>query len=222
MIRVMIADDQVLFNELLGHMLSGNEEIRIIASVYNGVEVIESARELKPDVILMDLSMPLLNGIDALKAIREEGIPSKVLILTSSDESEDITEAIKIGANGYVLKSVTKERLILAIKSIHAGMEVFDKNVHAFERPNQNQVVRLDRGIQLKVQGVAVELTDRDLSVIEMIVDGKSAAEIAKELFVAEGRARNIITELIAKLMLKDKTQLVVFAIKNRLIEFKR
>lgn len=221
MIRVMIADDQVLFNELLGHMLASNDDINIVAKVYDGREVLESARVLKPDIILMDLSMPILNGIETLRALRNENITSKVLILTSSDDTDDVNEAIAIGANGYIMKNVSKDRLILAIRSICAGMDVFDKGVYALGYNAPSRIIKQNRGILLTVNDVNVELSSRDITIIQMIVQGASNEEIGKELFIAEGRVRNIITDLIAKLMLKDKTQLAVFAIKNKLVDLK-
>lgn len=221
MIRVMIADDQVLFNELLGHMLASNEDINIVAKVYDGHEVLESARILKPDIILMDLSMPILNGIETLRALRKENITSKVLILTSSEDSEDVNEAIAIGANGYIMKNVSKDRLILAIRSVCAGMDVFDKGVYSKGYNAPSRIIRQNHGAIVKVHDIMVELSERDITIIQLIVQGATNEEIAKELFLAEGRIRNIITEILSKLMLKDKTQLVVFALKNKLVELR-
>jgi DNA-binding NarL/FixJ family response regulator len=221
MIRIIIADDQVLFNDLLGHMLESADDIHIVAHAYNGREVLELARSLKPDIILMDLSMPILNGIETLKAVKQEGIQSKVLILTSSEESDDVKEAIQLGANGYVLKSVSKERLILAIRSIYAGMDVYDKGISALGQKAQNRIVRGEQGVRLTLDDLVVDLSDREMNIIEMIIEGKTAEEMAQRLYIAEGRVRNIITDIIGKLMVKDRTQLAVFAIKHKLINIK-
>lgn len=219
MIRVLIADDQKLFNELLAHMLAEDEEIQVVAKAYDGEAVLVLAKNLKPDIILLDVSMPILNGIETLKKIREEGLPCKVLILTASIEIEDAQETIDAGANGYLLKSVAKERLLLAIKSIYAGMDVFDSNV--YDSKNKSTVSRNTKGVTIELEDLSVDISEREIRIMQLTAEGKTVVEIANELYLTEGRVRNIITEMLGKLMLKDKTQLVVFAIKHKLVAIK-
>lgn len=219
MIRIMIADDQKLFNELLAHMLAGDDEIQIVANVYDGESVIQIAKSLMPDIILMDVAMPIINGIETLKKIRAENLPFKVLMLTASTELEVAEEAIAAGANGYLLKSVAKERLMLAIKSIHAGMDVFDSSV--YDAKTKRTVDKHSKGVTVDVGGVKVEITERELKIMQFTAEGMSVVDMANILYLTEGRVRNIVTELLGKLMLKDKTQLVVFAIKHNLVEIK-
>lgn len=162
-----------------------------------------------------------MNGIETIRALRKEGIPSKVLILTSSEERDDLSEAMEAGANGYLLKNIGKDGLILAIRSIYSGMDVFDKNIHNLGQTRLKTQVKGDGGTQISVNGVTVDLSEREMQIIKMIVEGNTFSEMSKDLYIAEGRVRNIVTEIIGKLMLKDKTQLAVFAIKSKLIDLK-
>lgn len=163
--------------------------------------------------------MPIINGIETLKKIRAENLPFKVLMLTASTELEVAEEAIAAGANGYLLKSVAKERLMLAIKSIHAGMDVFDSSV--YDAKTKRTVDKHSKGVTVDVGGVKVEITERELKIMQFTAEGMSVVDMANILYLTEGRVRNIVTELLGKLMLKDKTQLVVFAIKHNLVEIK-
>ena len=220
MIRIVIADDQQLFRDLLEHMLKNSGEIEVVASAQNGSEAVEAVEKYSPDVILMDIIMPYCTGTEAIKRIREKGLETKILVLTVSYDERDVEEAIRNGADGYILKSVNKEELILAIKSVYSDMEVIHKDVRQIMRNVTLKTSNKKSNNKLIiVNGIEVELSDRDLKIIAMVIDGKSTSEMAKELFVAEGRLRNIITEIISKLMLKDRTQLAVFAIKSKLIE---
>lgn len=221
MIRVLIVDDHELFNELLGHMLESVDDIKVIGRLRNGNDAIAAVQQLQPDVIMMDISMPVMNGLEAITRIRAIDKNVKILMLTASNEDEDIDEAIKNGANGYLLKSVTKEQLILGIRSIFSGIEIFKRQDASRNSDQDHVVLRSSSGVVVKVGEISVELNNRELEVIKMIVEGMTVNEIAKVIFVAEGRVRNIITEIIAKLMLRDKTQLAVFAIKNKLVNLK-
>lgn len=220
MIKLIIADDQQLFRDLLEHMLKNNSEIEVVACVQNGCEAVDAIELQKPDVVLMDITMPVCSGIEALKKIRVKGIKTKILVLSASHDEQNVSEAMRHGADGYILKSVNKDELILAIKSIYSDMEVIHKDIreiarNAVTKPAYNRKNQM----LIRVNGIDVELSQRELAVIGMVVEGKSTAEMAKELFVAEGRLRNIITEIISKLMLKDRTQLAVFAIKHGLLD---
>lgn len=220
MIRILIADDQQLFRDLLEHMLKNSSEIEVVGCVQNGLEAVEAAEQFTPDVTLMDVMMPVCSGIEAIKMFKEKGLKTKILVLTVSHDEHDVTEALKYGADGYLLKSVGKEELILAVKSVYSNLEVLHKDIRNQAR-NTTPVTQV-RGKNTKlitIDGIQIELSERELKIIRMVVDGMSTADMAKELFIAEGRLRNIITEIISKLMLKDRTQLAVFAIKNGLTE---
>lgn len=219
MIRVLIADDQQLFVELLEIMLQASSDITVVAGANNGLEAFEKVKKYVPDVVLMDIFMPEHDGLEAIREIRKAKLNTKILVLSSSTGQEDVSEAIRQGADGYIPKSIGKEELILAIKTVHMGMEVLHKDIREKARSDTQRTVRRKGDTTIvMIEDFEVELSARDLEIIQMIIDGKTTGEMARELFLAEGRIRNIITELISKLMLKDRTQLAVFAMKNQLV----
>jgi DNA-binding NarL/FixJ family response regulator len=216
MIKVLIVDDQQLLLDLIEHMLSSNDAIQVVGKATNGSEACEYASRLKPDVILMDLLMPGCNGIEATKQIKRQNKDVKILVLTTSTLGEDVKEALASGADGYILKSTKKENLVLAIQSVFSNMQVIDQDVSNFAAQPTNGNDGYRDGI-INVKGHQVKLSERELKIIKMIAEGKTTAEMASSLFVAEGRLRNIITEILSKLMLKDRAQIAVFAIRNNL-----
>ncbi len=218
MIKVLIVDDQQLFRDLLEHMLTNSTETTVAAKASNGHEALEQAQVCQPDVILMDLEMPDGSGLEATRKIKQGNPAAKVLVLTASHVQADVAEAIRSGADGYILKSVSKDELILAIKSVYNGMEVIHRDVRDFARNIPQVSASNDNSKTVQIDGYPIVLSGRDLAIIRMLVEGKTTAEMAKSLFLAEGRVRNILTEIIARLMLKDRTQLAVFAIQNGLL----
>lgn len=217
MIKVLIVDDQQLLLDLLEHMLSSSDEIQVVGKASDGNEACEYAEKLKPDVILMDLLMPNCNGIEATKKIKMTNKEVKILVLTTSTIGEDVKEALASGADGYLLKNVKKEHLFLAIKSVFMNMQIIDHEVSDFTRQSVTKTEE-GKGKVIVIEGNEVALSQRELTIIKMITEGKSTAEMAHAVFVAEGRLRNIITQILSKLMLKDRAQIAVFAIKHRLV----
>jgi DNA-binding NarL/FixJ family response regulator len=217
-IKVLIADDQKLIRESLKLMLDNNDDIEVIASASNGREAYEYCCKLKPDFVLMDILMPELNGMEATRLIKARFPNTKILILTSSDNEADAYEAIKSGADGYILKNVGKEELILSIKSTAAGLGVVQREMLHKVSIN-SKADRSDSKREIEIDGVRMNLTERQISIIKMVVDGYDNKQIGAALFIAEGTVKNIITDIISKLQLKDRTQLAVFAIKHKLIQ---
>ena len=220
MIKVLIAEDQILFRDLLEHMLESCEDIHVVACIQNGCDILSLAKIHEPDVILMDLDMPVCNGIEATKALKRELTQTKVLVLTASSDEASVIEMMISGADGYLLKSITKNDLILAVKSVYSGMEVIHKDVrqHAMNATSSS-ALDVKHRTKIRVNDIDVMLSAREIEIIQKIVEGKETPEIAKDFFVAEGRLRNIITEILSKLMLKNRTQLAVFAIKHKLVK---
>lgn len=217
MIRILIADNQQLFRDLLEHMLKNNGEIGVVCSVKNGVEAVKAAKKYLPDVTIIDSMIP--SGLDSIRKIKENGLETKILILTDSRDPHDVRTALKNGADGYILKSLGKNELIIAIKAVYYGLEVIDKNIrNAAYNPLCPVKKRVKNKSMLTINGIEVKLSDRELKIIKMIVEGMSNSDMAKELFITEGRLRNIITEILSKLMLKDRAQLAVFALRNGLV----
>ncbi|RFZ80561.1 DNA-binding response regulator [Lacrimispora amygdalina] len=225
MINVLIVDDQKLLRESFKHIIENNSDIKVVGCVTNGKEAFNFCNTFIPNVILMDLSMPVCNGTEATKLIKSKYTKVKILILSSSSDGSDVVDAIKNGADGYIGKNIGAEELILSIKSTAAGLATIDREVLNFisleTSDNQNDNKKQDdkqKSTVIKINDIDISLTKKELSIISMIVDGKDNKQIGTALFMAEGTAKNKITEIINKLQLKDRTQLAVFALKNNLI----
>lgn len=217
MLKVLIADDQKLLRESFKNIIEKNNDIQVVACATNGREAFELCGKLNPDLVLMDICMPVCSGTEATKLIKSEYPSIKVLILTASDDEADVDEAINNGADGYILKNIGTEELLLSIKGTSLGLGIMHKDVfrptalnkkHKEDEPQKNKV---------SIAGIDVSLTDREIKIIQMIVDGKDNKEISTSLFIAEGTVKNTITDIISKLQLKDRTQLAVYALKNNL-----
>lgn len=162
--------------------------------------------------------MPICTGSEATKLIKTDFPSIKVLILTASNDKTDVTDAITNGADGYILKDISTEELILSIKSTSLGLGIITKDILSPIVSNLRKESKKSKKKNVTVDGINISLTERELKIISMIVDGKDNKEIGASLFIAEGTVKNIITEIISKLQLKDRTQLAVYAVKNQLV----
>ncbi|EKQ50378.1 MULTISPECIES: response regulator transcription factor [unclassified Clostridium] len=217
MTRVIIAEDQRLLRESFKNIIENNSDIQVIACASNGEEAYNLCKEHEPEVVLMDLSMPICNGTEATKLIKLNFPSVKVLILTASNDKMDVTDAISNGADGYILKDISTEELILSIKSASLGLGIITKDVLSPIVSNLRKENKKTKKKTLNIEGINIFLTEREIKIVSMIVDGKDNKEIGASLFIAEGTVKNIITEIISKLQLKDRTQLAVYAVKNGL-----
>ncbi len=217
--NILIVDDQKLLRESLKYTIENNSDIKVIGCVTNGEEAYDFCREQKPDVILMDISMPVCNGTEAAKMIKSKYPEVKILILTASSNESDVSDALANGADGYILKDIGAEELILSIKSTAAGLGIIHREVLGSVSVIRNSIDREpQKNRAIKVNGIDTSISERELKIIEMIVDGNDNKQIGAALFIAEGTVKNMITEIISKLQLKDRTQLAVFAIKNNMV----
>lgn len=218
MITVLIAEDQKLLRESFKNIIENNSDIKVVACATNGKEAYDLCKTYRPNVVLMDLSMPLCNGSEATKLIKSNFPDIKVLILTASDDKADVIDAIVNGADGYILKNIGTEELIVSIKSTFLGLGIITKDIL---NPIVSNLCNDNNKIKdqiIAVEGINVSLTEREIKIISMIVDGKDNKEIGNSLFIAEGTVKNIITEIISKLQLKDRTQLAVYAVRQQLV----
>ncbi|HCY36521.1 MAG TPA: DNA-binding response regulator, partial [Candidatus Margulisbacteria bacterium] len=191
----------------------------VVACAANGREAYELCGKFNPDVVLMDISMPECSGTEATRLIKAKFPHIKVLVVTASDDASDVAEAIRNGANGYIVKNISTEELILSIKSTYVGLHIMHKDVFRLDSFNaRHKEVRNLECKKVTIMGIDVIITDRELSIIQMIIEGKDNKEIGASLFIAEGTVKNTITTIISKLQLKDRTQLAVFALKNFLV----
>ncbi len=207
MIKVLIVDDQSLIREGLTMMLSLYDTITLVGEATNGKEAIELIDRIQVDLILMDIRMPIMNGVEATKIIKEKHHDIKVLILTTFNEDEYIFEGLRNGADGYLLKDISSQDLVKAIKTVYEGNvllqpDVAKKMLGAMTYNNVAQS-NLDRHI-------FKELTKKEYEIALLIGEGKSNKEIASTLYITEGTVKNHITKILDKLDLRDRTQLAV------------
>ena len=213
-IKVMIADDQELIRDSLKIVLSANPDMEVIDTVANGREVIRSVRAAKPDLILMDVRMPEMDGVSCTQIIKENYPQIKIIILTKFDDDEYVYNALKYGASGYLLKGVSMAELSSAIRTVHGGKAMINPDIAV-------KVVRLFS--QMAKGNYTIEMDDRNVKgisrtewkVIQQVGYGRSNKEIAHELNLSEGTIRNALSSILSKLDLRDRTQLAIWAVQT-------
>lgn len=211
-IRLLICDDQEVVREGLRAILSGVPGIEVIGVVANGAEAVESATKANPDVVLMDLNMPIKNGVQATRELAASHPDVKVLVLTTYDATEWVVDAIRAGAAGYMLKDAPREQLVAAIKGTAAGKTHIDPTVAG------DLLAVVAAGGGTPSSAVAEKLSDRELDVLRLLGKGLSNSEIAEQLFLSEGTVRNYVSAVLAKLQVADRTQAAVLAVKHGLV----
>ena len=203
-VRVLLVDDQALFREALATLLAVHDGVEVVGEAGDGDEALRKAAELAPDVVLMDLRMPLLDGIGATRRLRVEQPGVRVIALTTFDDDEDVFSALRAGAVGYLLKDVSSARLVEAVHAAARGESVLQPSVAA---KVVARFAQLPDAPQERPQPLVVPLSDRELGVLRLLADGLSNREIAAELFLAEGTVKNHVTNVLSKLGARDRTQ---------------
>ncbi|MGQ0434420.1 MAG: response regulator [Microthrixaceae bacterium] len=215
-IRVMICDDHALFRRGLVMVLESEEGIEVVGEAEDGREALEQVEDLAPDVILMDVRMPHVSGIEATKAIAELMPGAKILMLTVSDEEDDLYDAIKAGATGYLLKEISIEEVATAIRAVVGGQSLISPSMASkllteftslAKRADERQSVPTPR------------LTDRELEVLKLVAEGMSNREIAGELFISENTVKNHVRNILEKLHLHSRMEAVVYAVREKLLD---
>jgi DNA-binding NarL/FixJ family response regulator len=214
-IKVLIVDDNHIVRDTLKMIISQDNEIEVVGLAANGKEAGEMCDRLLPSLVLMDIQMPLCNGVGATKVIKESHPAIKILILTTFSDREYVAAAINNGADGYILKDVKETELIRIIKNTMSGYKIVQDSI--FEGIKKQYISTAEPEPKCDKR-LEVNLTGREQEIIQLIVDGRSNKEIASELDIAEGTVRNMISNLLSKLQLQDRTQVAVFAIKNNLV----
>jgi two-component system, NarL family, response regulator LiaR len=211
MIRVLICDDQDVVCEGLRAILSTVPEIEVVAIAGDGAQAVESVEKYVPDLVLMDLNMPGMNGIQATRKIREKFPAVRILALTTYDADEWVFDAIRAGASGYLLKGTPRAELIRAIRGTVSGQTFVDPDVagRLFTHVAETNVVY--------DSSVAESLSAREREVLRLLASGRSNAEIAAHLFLTEGTVRNYASGIFAKLGVTDRTQAAVVALRHGL-----
>lgn len=215
MIKVLIADDQELIRQSLQIVLDSRENLQVTDAVANGQEVVASVRREKPDVILMDIRMPKMDGVQCTKIIKEHYPQIKIIILTTFDDDEFVYNALKYGASGYLLKGISMDGLAAAIETVYSGQAMINPDIATKVLKLFSGMAQADYSIQISESQVA-ELTKTEWKIIEQVECGSSNKEIAEKLSLSEGTVRNYLSNILNKLDLRDRTQLAIWAVQSQ------
>ncbi|MGL4610910.1 MAG: response regulator [Trueperaceae bacterium] len=215
MIRVLIADDQAIARQGLHLILNAEADIEVVGQAHDGQEALDMAVKLNPDLVLMDLKMPRLTGVQATKLIKEKLPDTAVLVLTTYDLNDWVANALRNGANGYLLKDTAPEELLKAIRGTVQGKSYVDPSIAGkVLQQMQSAPVMAKEKLEL-----TEPLTERELDVLKLLAKGLSNQEIAEALKLSEGTVRNYLSTLFGKLGVTDRTKAAVLAIRHGLID---
>ena len=212
-LRVMIADDHQVVREGLREVLELEEDIEVVGDAGDGREAVQKALALRPDVILMDVMMPEMSGIDACQEIREQLPETAVLMLTASGEAESVTASLVAGANGYLLKVSGRDELVRGIRSVGEGHSILDPLVTTAVTAGFSRLVsqELEREVE--------QLTPREHEVLLLVAQGATNREIGDRLVIAQYTARNTVSNILGKLGLRNRSELVRWAMEHNVLE---
>lgn len=211
-ITVMISDDHALMREGLKQLLELEKDIEVVCQAKDGHETIEKVLNYQLDVLLLDINMPNLNGIDALRRIRDLGVDTKVIILTIHDDKEYLLETMKMGADGYVLKDSDANSLIKAIKDVKQGKTYIQPSIATMLKEEISSEDEADKSLR-KIKS----LTNREYEVLSLIAEGLNNKDIAKKLYISEKTVKNHVSSIFKKLEVNDRIQAAIFAFKNNI-----
>ncbi len=215
-IRVLICDDHALFRRGLVMVLESEDGIEVVAEAEDGEDAVAKAEDAAPDVILMDVRMPKMSGIEATRAIADVVPSAKILMLTVSDEEEDLYEAVKAGATGYLLKEISIEEVANAIRAVTTGQSLISPSMASKLLSEFNNLAK-----QAQQKVLAPRLTDRELQVLKLVAQGLSNREVAEQLFISENTVKNHVRNILEKLHLHSRMEAVVYAVREKLLDIR-
>jgi DNA-binding NarL/FixJ family response regulator len=215
-IRVVICDDHALFRRGLAMVLEEEPGIAVVGEAEDGEAAVTAAEELAPDVILMDVRMPKLSGIEATKAIAERAPATRIVMLTVSDEEEDLYEAVKAGAAGYLLKEISIEEVASAVRSVMSGESLITPSMAS---KLLTEFTNLSKRADAKQGMPSPRLTGRELEVLKLVAQGMSNKEIAAELYISENTVKNHVRNILEKLHLHSRMEAVVYAVREKILD---
>ncbi len=203
MIRVMLVDDQGIVREGLSSLLNSKPDLEVVGEAENGQVAIKRALDIQPDIILMDMRMPVMDGVAATQALRQQAPEINILVLTTFDDEDYVSQAMRLGARGYLLKDTPSDELAEAIRAVHKGYTHFGPGL--FEK-------MITAPLPVENPPELEELTPREKEVLALIAAGQSNREIAKALFISERTVKNHVNSILKRLNLRDRTQAAILA----------
>jgi DNA-binding NarL/FixJ family response regulator len=218
-IRALIVDDHALFRRGLEMVLAEEEDIELVGEASDGAEAVDKAGEALPDVVLMDIRMPRSSGIQACRAMKEVAPSAKIVMLTISDEEEDLFEAIRAGASGYLLKDIPLDEVADVVRAVHDGQSLINPSMAAKLLTEFAVLARREES-ERDEQVPAPKLTDRELEVLNLVARGMNNRDIAKALFISENTVKNHVRNILEKLQIHSRMEAVRIAVREKLIEF--
>ena len=201
-IRILIVDDHLVVRMGLRSMIDSQPDMKVVAEAANGNEAVQAYREHRPDIVLLDLRMPQLNGVEATVAIRRQFPEAFIIVLTTYDGDENIYRALRAGAHAYLLKDIPRDEFLAAVRAVHRGQYCIPPAIAA----------RLAQRMPL------VELSTREREVLKLIVEGMSNKEVASTLAISESTVKNHVNSILAKLKVKDRTQAAMSALRRGIV----
>jgi DNA-binding NarL/FixJ family response regulator len=215
-IRVLVADDHALFRRGLEMVLDHERDIEVVGEAADGVDALRRAEELMPDVILMDVRMPRQSGIEACLAIKERVPSIRIVMLTISDEETDLFEAIRAGANGYLLKDVPGETIAAGIRAVHTGQSLISPSMASKLLAEFAQISRREEEAP---NPHAPKLTQREVEVLKLVARGKANRDIGSELFISENTVKNHVRNILDKLQLHTRMEAAMYAVRQNIVD---
>jgi DNA-binding NarL/FixJ family response regulator len=218
-IRTLIVDDHALFRRGLEMVLDTEPDIELVGEASDGEEAVLKAGESLPDVILMDIRMPRSSGIEACRALKELVPSAKIVMLTISDEEEDLFEAIRAGASGYLLKDIPLDEVAGTVRAVNGGQSLINPSMAGKLLTEFAALARRDEE-EPPQQVPAPRLTEREIQVLRLVARGMNNRDIAKELFISENTVKNHVRNILEKLQIHSRMEAVMVAVREKLIEF--
>ena len=215
MMRILLVDDHIIFRKGVAALLSNREDMTIVGEVGNGLEAIQAARELLPNVILMDINMPKCNGLEATRRIKRELPHIKIIMLTVADDDQNLFEAIKSGAQGYLLKNLEPDHLYVLLESISRDEAPLSGAIAAKILKELSQPSAYSQ----QESDVIETLTPREISILELVVDGLTNKEIAAKLYISDNTVKIHLRNILEKLHLQNRIQAAVYAVRKGLVD---
>jgi two-component system NarL family response regulator len=219
-IRALIVDDHALFRRGLEMVLAAEDDIELVGEASDGAEAVQKAGESLPDVVLMDIRMPKSSGIEACRAMKEVAPSSKIVMLTISDEEEDLFEAIRAGASGYLLKDIPLDEVADVVRAVHGGQSLINPSMAAKLLTEFAALNKRGDQEERAEQVPPPKLTDREMQVLKLVAKGMNNRDIAKELFISENTVKNHVRNILEKLQIHSRMEAVMIAVREKLIEF--